>query len=121
MYPSSYAQEFQFFIRFFFWGIQVNPSQRSQQIQQHLGDFNLMKHLLDEAPTKLLIGVTGLNPPQSPAPGNSAAAAVAARLEPPPEFKKPPQARVQPSAPPPAGAVRGGFVKPQDGKPPYGK
>jgi len=86
--------------------LQVNPTRQSQQIQQHLGNFQLLQHLLDDQPVKQLIGIAGLNPPASPAPA---------------EFKKPPQARPASSNAPPPGSVRSGFVKPQDGKPPYGQ
>lgn len=83
----------------------------TQQIEQHLGPFHMMRPFLEE--TKRLIGVDGPHPPPSPAPVPSCASS---RLQaPPPEFKKPPQQSSHHQ-----GVTRGGFVKPQDGKPPYG-
>lgn len=85
----------------------------TQQIQQHLGPFQLMRPFLEQP--KRLIGVDGPHPPPSPAPAPAPDPCASSRLQPPPEFKKPPQQNnYHPSAP------RGGFVKPQDGKPPYG-
>ena len=86
----------------------------TQQIQQHLGPFQLMRQFLEQP--KRLIGVDGPHPPPSPAPASVSDPCASSRLQPPPpEFKKPPQqSNHHPSA------TRGGFIKPQDGKPPYG-
>lgn len=86
----------------------------TQQIQQHLGPFQLMRQFLEQP--KRLIGVDGPHPPPSPAPAPVTDPCASSRLQPPPpEFKKPPQQNSHHQS-----ATRGGFVKPQDGKPPYG-
>ncbi|XP_023288161.1 collagen alpha-1(I) chain [Orussus abietinus] len=115
--------------------VRVNPDSQdrtTQQIQSKLGNYSLVKHLLDEP--KRLIGIEGV--PASPAPASasaslrssggsgaapripSAAPAPAAGLGPagPQEFKKPGGPRSGGHG----GSQRGGFVKPADGKPPYG-
>lgn len=85
----------------------------SQQIQQHLGPYHVMQQFLEQP--KRLIGVDGPHPPPSPAPAPISSCASSRLQPPPPEFKKPPQqSNHHPSV------TRGGFVKPQDGKPPYG-
>lgn len=103
------------------------------QIQSKLGNYHLVKHLLDEP--KRLIGIDGI--PQSPAPSPTSPApsahksGVGGRNCSPSsgqEFKKPGGLRgSSASSSSSAGGSsaashqqRGGFVKPADGKPPYG-
>ncbi|XP_011501566.1 PREDICTED: AF4/FMR2 family member 4-like [Ceratosolen solmsi marchali] len=103
---------------------QVNPDahdRTTQQIQSKLGNYSLVKHLLDEP--KRLIGIEGV--PASPAPVSSGHPRLPSSRGSPSsaqEFKKP-GASVT-GAPIPAPSVtssqRGGFIKPADGKPPYG-
>ncbi|XP_072756554.1 uncharacterized protein Lilli isoform X2 [Anoplolepis gracilipes] len=102
------------------------------QIQSKLGNYHLVKHLLDEP--KRLIGIDGI--PQSPAPSptpSSHKSGTGGRNCSPSsgqEFKKP--GGLRGSSTSSSSSVggssssamshqqRGGFVKPADGKPPYG-
>ncbi|KAL2727935.1 AF4/FMR2 family member 4 isoform X1 [Vespula maculifrons] len=124
----------------------VNPDTQdrtTQQIQSKLGNYSLVKHLLDEP--KRLIGIEGV--PASPAPtatSSSHRTSVSAigsssRSSPSPqEFKKPggPRTSISSSSTTTSSTTsstsstsssstssshqRGAFVKPVDGKPPYG-
>lgn len=140
----------------------MNPDARdstTQQIQSKLGNYSLVKHLLDEP--KRLIGIEGV--PPSPAPTSSflrmSSSSVGANSRSSPssqEFKKPGGPRPDPSSSSSSSTSslssssssstssssssssstsstsssslsssssshqRGGFVKPADGKPPYG-
>lgn len=105
---------------------QINPSSNdrvSQQIQSNLGNYALVKNLLDNSHSRY-IGIDGV--PPSPAPGGASASAVASRLQPQPEFKKPHQSNSSSNGSSSRSnhhhhqsAARGGFIKPADGKPPY--
>lgn len=101
------------------------------QIQSKLGNYHLVKHLLDEP--KRLIGIDGI--PQSPAPSPTPSAhksGTGGRNCSPSsgqEFKKPGGLRGSSASSSSSSAggssaashqQRGGFVKPADGKPPYG-
>lgn len=92
----------------------------TQQIQSKLGDFAVIKHLLEEP--KRLIGVEGV--PASPVTANGTSRTNSQQ----PEFKKPSHGSSSSSSsssnrPPHHSSShqreRGGFVKPADGKPPY--
>nr|XP_050849625.1 AF4/FMR2 family member 4 isoform X3 [Vespula vulgaris] len=126
--------------------VKVNPDTQdrtTQQIQSKLGNYSLVKHLLDEP--KRLIGIEGV--PASPAPtatSSSHRTSVSAigsssRSSPSPqEFKKPggPRTSISSSSTTTSSTTsstsstsssstssshqRGAFVKPVDGKPPYG-
>nr|CAD7438643.1 unnamed protein product [Timema bartmani] len=95
----------------------VTPSSTdvvTHQIQRRLGNYDIVKDLFEDVPK--LLGIDSNHPPASPAPFPSQASA-ASRAQ--GEFKKPSAAHHNNhhghhSAP------RGGFVKPTDGKPPYG-
>nr|CAD7460318.1 unnamed protein product [Timema tahoe] len=97
--------------------MQVTPSSTdvvTHQIQRRLGNYDIVKDLFEDVPK--LLGIDSNHPPASPAPFPSQASA-ASRAQ--GEFKKPSAAHHNNhhghhSAP------RGGFVKPTDGKPPYG-
>ncbi|KAG7198411.1 hypothetical protein KM043_005799 [Ampulex compressa] len=107
---------------------EVNPDAQdraTQQIQSKLGNYSLVKHLLDEP--KRLIGIEGV--PASPAPSSapsslrtsSGSISSTARSSPSSqEFKKPGGPRTSSSSSSSSSHQRGGFVKPADGKPPYG-
>ncbi|PBC34297.1 AF4/FMR2 family member [Apis cerana cerana] len=131
---------------------EVNPDARdstTQQIQSKLGNYSLVKHLLDEP--KRLIGIEGV--PPSPAPPSTSSflrmssSSVGANSRSSPssqEFKKPGGPRPDASSSSSSCSTssltssssssssssststsssshqRGGFVKPADGKPPYG-
>ncbi|XP_029674647.1 AF4/FMR2 family member 4 isoform X1 [Formica exsecta] len=100
------------------------------QIQSKLGNYHLVKHLLDEP--KRLIGIDGI--PQSPAPSPTPSAhksSTGRNCSPSSgqEFKKPGGLRGSSGSSSSSSAggssatshqQRGGFVKPADGKPPYG-
>lgn len=104
----------------------------TQQIQSKLGNYSLVKHLLDEP--KRLIGIEGV--PPSPAPPSAAcirlsSSSVGANSRSSPssqEFKKPGGPRTDAGGSSSSTSAsssstshqRGGFVKPADGKPPYG-
>ncbi|KAL0111583.1 hypothetical protein PUN28_013046 [Cardiocondyla obscurior] len=114
--------------------VRVNPD---PQIQSKLGPYSLVKHLLDKP--KRLIGIDGIPPspapsPKSPAPSpksptpsshkpgsdNSGRSCSPSSGQ---EFKKPGELRGASGASSSSSAShqqRGGFVKPADGKPPYG-
>lgn len=130
----------------------MNPDARdstTQQIQSKLGNYSLVKHLLDEP--KRLIGIEGV--PPSPAPPSTSSflrmssSSVGANSRSSPssqEFKKPGGPRPDASSSSSSCSTssltssssssssssststsssshqRGGFVKPADGKPPYG-
>ncbi|XP_015432516.1 PREDICTED: AF4/FMR2 family member 4 isoform X2 [Dufourea novaeangliae] len=106
--------------------VRVNPDAQdstTQQIQSKLGNYSLVKHLLDEP--KRLIGIEGV--PPSPAPSSAtsslrtSSALVVSNSRSSPssqEFKKPGGPRTSSSSS--SSHQRGGFVKPADGKPPYG-
>ncbi|XP_057318917.1 AF4/FMR2 family member lilli isoform X1 [Microplitis mediator] len=112
--------------------VKVNPDahdRTTQQIQSKLGNYSLVKHLLDEP--KRLIGIEGV--PASPAPGSSSStrlsSSTSCRSSPSSqEFKKPGGngPRTSSSSSSTTGSTsshtsqRGGFIKPADGKPPYG-
>nr|CAD7395958.1 unnamed protein product [Timema poppensis] len=95
----------------------VTPSSTdvvTHQIQRRLGNYDIVKDLFEDVPK--LLGIDSNHPPASPAPFPSQGSA-ASRAQ--GEFKKPSAAHHNNhhghhSAP------RGGFVKPTDGKPPYG-
>ncbi|CAG2054282.1 unnamed protein product [Timema podura] len=97
--------------------LKVTPSSTdlvTHQIQRRLGNYDIVKDLFEDVPK--LLGIDSNHPPASPAPFPSQASA-ASRAQ--GEFKKPSAAHHNNhhghhSAP------RGGFVKPTDGKPPYG-
>ncbi|KYN00502.1 AF4/FMR2 family member 4, partial [Cyphomyrmex costatus] len=103
----------------------VNPD---PQIQSKLGNYSLVKHLLDKP--KRLFGIEQSGIPQSPAPLPTPAAhksgtdSSGRSCSPSsgPEFKKPGGLRGTSAASSSSSAShqRGGFVKPADGKPPYG-
>ncbi|XP_060531645.1 AF4/FMR2 family member lilli isoform X2 [Cylas formicarius] len=113
--------------------IRVSPSTRdpvTQQIQSKLGDFQRLRHLIDQKDSSGLIGVDGVPPSPggpptrhhtahqsatSPSGGsnNRHQTSPDSRLE----FKKP---NHHPPHHPPGGQQRGGYVKPAEGKPPYG-
>ncbi|KAK1131112.1 hypothetical protein K0M31_017408 [Melipona bicolor] len=141
-------------------GVAVNPDARdstTQQIQLKLGNYSLVKHLLDEP--KRLIGIEGVPPSPAPPPAvclrlSSNSVGSNSRSSPSSqEFKKPGGPRIDgsgssssalssssSSASSSASSTssssshqqqqqqtqqqqqqpRGGFVKPADGKPPYG-
>lgn len=99
----------------------MNPD---PQIQSKLGNYSLVKHLLDKP--KRLIGIDGI--PQSPAspmpsPHKSGADSSGRSCSPSSgqEFKKPGGLRGTSAASSSSAShqQRGGFVKPADGKPPY--
>ncbi|KOX70906.1 AF4/FMR2 family member 4 [Melipona quadrifasciata] len=130
----------------------VNPDARdstTQQIQLKLGNYSLVKHLLDEP--KRLIGIEGVPPSPAPPPAvclrlSSNSVGSNSRSSPSSqEFKKPGGPRIDGSGSSSSSASstsssshqqqqqqqqqqtlqqqqqpRGGFVKPADGKPPYG-
>ena len=111
--------------------LQVNPDARdstTQQIQSKLGNYSLVKHLLDEP--KRLIGIEGVPPSPAPSPAPSSlrtsSSTVGSNSRSSPsgqEFKKPGGPRTgssSSSSSSSSGHQRGGFVKPADGKPPYG-
>lgn len=101
------------------------------QIQSKLGNYHLVKHLLDEP--KRLIGIDGIPPSPAPSPTPSPHKSGTGGRNCSPssgqEFKKPGGLRGS-SASSSSSSVggssaashqqRGGFVKPADGKPPYG-
>nr|CAI5848806.1 unnamed protein product [Callosobruchus analis] len=96
----------------------VNPSAAdpvTQQIQSKLGDFQRVRPFLSSTSDNGLIGVDGV--PPSPGAGSCAPPSGS-------EFKKPhQQQQSQPHPLPPHHShqpPRGGYVKPADGKPPYG-
>ncbi|XP_011630139.1 AF4/FMR2 family member 4 isoform X2 [Pogonomyrmex barbatus] len=113
--------------------VRVNPD---PEIQSKLGNYLLVKHLLDDS--KRLIGIDGI--PPSPAPptptsppsthksGSSSGSSSSKRDCSPSsgqEFKKPGGFRSTSSSSASSSSSanhqqRGGFVKPADGKPPYG-
>ncbi|XP_011345805.1 AF4/FMR2 family member 4 isoform X3 [Ooceraea biroi] len=114
--------------------VRVNPDahdRTTQQIQSKLGNYSLVKHLLDEP--KRLIGIDGI--PASPAPsptpsphkssssssGSSTRSCSPSSVQ---EFKKPGGLRGSSSSSSASSSAshqqRGGFVKPADSKPPYG-
>ncbi|XP_018397864.1 PREDICTED: AF4/FMR2 family member 4 isoform X2 [Cyphomyrmex costatus] len=105
--------------------VRVNPD---PQIQSKLGNYSLVKHLLDKP--KRLFGIEQSGIPQSPAPLPTPAAhksgtdSSGRSCSPSsgPEFKKPGGLRGTSAASSSSSAShqRGGFVKPADGKPPYG-
>lgn len=107
---------------------QVNPDARdstTQQIQSKLGNYSLVKHLLDEP--KRLIGIEGVPPSPAPSPSPSSlrtsSSSVGSNSRSSPssqEFKKPGGLRTGGSSSSSSSHQRGGFVKPADGKPPYG-
>ncbi|EGI69303.1 hypothetical protein G5I_02069 [Acromyrmex echinatior] len=104
---------------------EVNPD---PQIQSKLGNYSLVKHLLDKP--KRLFGIEQSGIPQSPAPSPTPSAhksgtdSSGRSCSPSsgPEFKKPGGLRGTSAASSSSSAShqRGGFVKPADGKPPYG-
>jgi len=102
--------------------LQVNPDARdrtTQQIQSKLGNYSLVKHLLDEP--KRLIGIDGIPSPilspQKTSSGNSRSCSPSLVQE----FKKPGGlGGSSSSSSSSAGHQRCSFVKPADGKPPYG-
>ncbi|OAD61222.1 AF4/FMR2 family member 4 [Eufriesea mexicana] len=124
--------------------VQVNPDARdstTQQIQLKLGNYSLVKHLLDEP--KRLIGIEGVPPSPAPPPAPSAlrmsSSSVGSNSRSSPssqEFKKPGGPRTDGSSSSSSASStstssssssssssshqRGGFVKPADGKPPHG-
>ncbi|KAG5319880.1 AFF4 protein, partial [Acromyrmex heyeri] len=105
--------------------VRVNPD---PQIQSKLGNYSLVKHLLDKP--KRLFGIEQSGIPQSPAPSPTPSAhksgtdSSGRSCSPSsgPEFKKPGGLRGTSAASSSSSAShqRGGFVKPADGKPPYG-
>ncbi|XP_018348554.1 PREDICTED: AF4/FMR2 family member 4 isoform X2 [Trachymyrmex septentrionalis] len=105
--------------------VRVNPD---PQIQSKLGNYSLVKHLLDKP--KRLFGIEQSGIPQSPAPSPTPSAhksgtdSSGRSCSPSsgPEFKKPGGLRGTSVASSSSSAShqRGGFVKPADGKPPYG-
>ncbi|XP_034952390.1 AF4/FMR2 family member lilli isoform X2 [Chelonus insularis] len=107
--------------------LKVNPNsqdQDTQQIQSKLGNYSLVKHLLEEP--KRLIGIEGV--PASPAPSSSSSSSStrsssstsSSRSSPSSqEFKKPGCNGPRSSSSSSHTSQRGGFVKPADGKPPY--
>ncbi|XP_018367072.1 PREDICTED: AF4/FMR2 family member 4 isoform X2 [Trachymyrmex cornetzi] len=105
--------------------VSVNPD---PQIQSKLGNYSLVKHLLDKP--KRLFGIEQSGIPQSPAPSPTPSAhksgtdSSGRSCSPSsgPEFKKPGGLRGTSAASSSSSAShqRGGFVKPADGKPPYG-
>ncbi|XP_043483084.1 AF4/FMR2 family member lilli-like isoform X2 [Leptopilina heterotoma] len=108
--------------------VKVNPDAQdrtTQQIQSKLGNYSVVRHLLEDP--KRLIGIDGV--PASPAPAHQSRLASgsgsSSRSSPSSqEFKKPGGPRSSSnssnSSSSHASAQRGGFVKPADGKPPYG-
>ncbi|XP_053973818.1 AF4/FMR2 family member lilli isoform X1 [Hylaeus volcanicus] len=121
--------------------VRVNPDARdstTQQIQSKLGNYFLVKHLLDEP--KRLIGIEGVPPSPAPSPSPSpstlrtSSSSVGSNSRSSPssqEFKKPggPRSGSSSSSSSSSSSTssssssshqRGGFVKPADGKPPYG-
>ncbi|XP_043253602.1 AF4/FMR2 family member lilli isoform X2 [Colletes gigas] len=114
--------------------VRVNPDARdstTQQIQSKLGNYSLVKHLLDEP--KRLIGIEGVPPSPAPSPSpsslrtSSSSVGTNSRSSPSAqEFKKPGGPRSGSSSSSSTSSSsssshqRGGFVKPADGKPPYG-
>ncbi|XP_018301477.1 AF4/FMR2 family member 4 isoform X3 [Mycetomoellerius zeteki] len=105
--------------------VRVNPD---PQIQSKLGNYSLVKHLLDKP--KRLFGIEQSGIPQSPAPSPTPSAhksgtdSSGRSCSPSsgPEFKKPGGLRGTSAASSSSSAnhQRGGFVKPADGKLPYG-
>lgn len=115
--------------------LQVNPDAQdrtSQQIQSKLGNYSLVKHLLEEP--KRLFGIEGVPASPAPSPSPSSRLTVTAANNPrvspsTQEFKKPGSGPRSSSSSSSSGSTsaasnhssqRGGFVKPTDGKPPYG-
>lgn len=109
--------------------LQISPDARdstTQQIQSKLGNYSLVKHLLDEP--KRLIGIEGVPPSPSPSQGSSSlrtsCSSVGSNSRSSPssqEFKKPGGPRAGSSSSSSSSSnQRGGFVKPADGKPPHG-
>ncbi|XP_033334216.2 AF4/FMR2 family member lilliputian isoform X2 [Megalopta genalis] len=108
--------------------VRMNPDAQdstTQQIQSKLGNYSLVKHLLDDP--KRLIGIEGV--PASPAPSTASSllrtslGSVGSNSRSSPssqEFKKPGGPRTGGSSSSSSSHQRGGFVKPADGKPPYG-
>ncbi|XP_033223420.1 AF4/FMR2 family member 4-like isoform X6 [Belonocnema kinseyi] len=109
--------------------VKVNPDahdRTTQQIQSKLGNYAAVRPLLDGDPRRL-IGIDGV--PASPAPNSThqpaprlpGQSASSTRSSPSSqEFKKPGGPRSSSNSSSHASAQRGGFVKPADGKPPYG-
>jgi len=100
---------------------QVNPDARdrtTQQIQSKLGNYSLVKHLLDEP--KRLIGIDGIpSPILSPQKGSSGSSRSCSPSSV-QEFKKPGGLAGSSSSSSSSSHQRCSFVKPADGKPPYG-
>ncbi|XP_071559903.1 uncharacterized protein Lilli isoform X3 [Temnothorax nylanderi] len=103
--------------------VRVNPD---PQIQSKLGNYSLVKHLLDQP--KRLIGIDGIPPSPAPSPTPSAhksgtdSSGRSCSPSSGQEFKKPGGLRGTSAASSSSSAShqkRGGFVKPADGKPPY--
>lgn len=103
------------------------------QIQSKLGNYSLVKHLLDRP--KRLIGIDGIPPSPAPSPTPTAhksgtdSSVRSCSPSSGQEFKKPGGLRGTSAASSSSSAAsssssashqRGGFVKPADGKPPYG-
>ncbi|XP_048511341.1 AF4/FMR2 family member lilli isoform X2 [Athalia rosae] len=89
--------------------VRVNPDvqdRTAQQIQSQLGNYSLVKHLLDEP--KRLIGIEGVPPSPGPLGQRKPSAQ---------EFKRPGGPR--PNSSGNHGSQNSGYVKPADGKPPY--
>ena len=105
---------------------QVNPDSQdrtTQQIQSKLGNYSVVRHLLEDP--KRLFGIDGV--PASPAPAHpsrlASGSGSSTRSSPSSqEFKKPggPRSSSNSNSSSHGSAHRGGFVKPADGKPPYG-
>ena len=108
---------------------QVNPDtldQSTQQIHSKLGNYSVLRPLFD-GDQRRLIGIDGM--PASPAPTGQhqpaprplGGSGLSTRSSPSSqEFKKPGGPRSSSNSSSHASAQRGGFVKPADGKPPYG-
>ncbi|EFN85060.1 hypothetical protein EAI_14852 [Harpegnathos saltator] len=118
-----------------------NHDRTTHEIQLKLGNFSLVRHLLDDP--KRLIGIDGIPPspapvtPSSPSPSAYKSASTSRSSPAPQEFKKPsglrastssstsgaglPGASSTASGASTSGHQRGsgGFVKPADGKPPH--
>ncbi|XP_014243501.1 AF4/FMR2 family member 4-like isoform X2 [Cimex lectularius] len=103
--------------------VRVHPSpgdRVKQNIQSTLGEYDKVKHLLEE-PIQLL-GYDGV-PPASPAPAPLCSSKPSQPR--PHEFKKPPSSHLGSSSRPPhhissSSTARNSFAKPADGKPTYG-
>ncbi|XP_063987696.1 AF4/FMR2 family member lilli isoform X10 [Diachasmimorpha longicaudata] len=104
--------------------VKVNPDAQdraTQQIQSKLGNYSRVKHLLVEP--QMLFGVVDV--PPSPAPASGAPPRLQSRSNCPnspstQEFKKPGCNGSRGGSSTSHTSQRGGFVKPADGKPPYG-